>query len=545
MPLQNVTQSGQKLDQAYTTTASEGVLAVITSTPSSPTPSIDSQTRSMNVPSSQLVHLPKVQSADPEMQMAGYIRSNNLQGVRDLIKQGFNFESTKKTLFRFALHNASREVMQAIAESSPQLDHTNAVINPNGGFSDQRITYLQMAFKETQSLETFKGFIDGLSDLNQKVSGASILGSALFYGSAEQLQYLLDKKVDPNLDVTGTGLMPLYLALKCGDQNKIAQLIEAGADLDRPVPPIAGRESTLKDYILATNKPKVCHRAVNNKLFEYNQETLSAIIKNDAAQMFNRLMLKPEAREAFVKDLNSYPDILTMAFDLEKNKLLESMLKFKFDQRNRDRHGDMPIHAAASKGHFDAVKKMLETDTSLLNEENGENQTLLELALSKVDVDLPLFLLKQDHIKMDRILESDRDILLHAGIVADDTTAIDKLVKASPNSHNHILLLENALVRGSFNAAKTILNNYVENNDKMDEPLLNGATPLHLAADLNEVDTVKSILAKVPQAVFFKDDEGLTASQVAMKYGKDEVVDAIKQVSAQNGVLLELMRKAV
>ena len=129
--------------------------------------------------------------------------------------------------------------------------------------------------------------------------------------------------------------------------------------------------------------------------------------------------------------------------------------------------------------------------------------------------------------------------------MADDTTAIDKLVKASPNSHNHILLLENALVRGSFNAAKTILNNYVENNDKMDEPLLNGATPLHLAADLNEVDTVKSILAKVPQAVFFKDDEGLTASQVAMKYGKDEVVDAIKQVSAQNGVLLELMRKAV
>ena len=314
MPLQNVTQSGQKLDQAYTTTASEGVLAAITSTPSSPTPSIDSQTRSMNVPSTQFVHLPKVQSADPEMQMAGYIRSNNLQGVRDLIKQGFNFESTKKTLFRFALHNASREVMQAIAESSPQLDHTNAVINPNGGFSDQRITYLQMAFKETQSLETFKGFIDGLSDLNQKVSGASILGSALFYGSAEQLQYLLDKKVDPNLDVTGTGLMPLYLALKCGDQNKIAQLIEAGADLDRPVPPIAGRESTLKDYILATNKPKVCHRAVNNKLFEYNQETLSAIIKNDAAQMFNRLMLKPEAREAFVKDLNTYPDILTMAF---------------------------------------------------------------------------------------------------------------------------------------------------------------------------------------------------------------------------------------
>ena len=67
MPLQNVTQSGQKLDQAYTTTASEGVLAAITSTPSSPTPSIDSQTRSMNVPSSQLVHLPKVQSADPEM----------------------------------------------------------------------------------------------------------------------------------------------------------------------------------------------------------------------------------------------------------------------------------------------------------------------------------------------------------------------------------------------------------------------------------------------------------------------------------------------
>ncbi|HCK91358.1 MAG TPA: hypothetical protein DHW71_00145 [Gammaproteobacteria bacterium] len=548
MPLQNVTQSGQKLDQAYTTTASEGVLAAITSTPSSPTPSIDSQTRSMNVPSSQLVHLPKVQSADPEMQMVEHIRSNNVQGVRDLIKQGFKFETAKKTLFRFALHKASREVMQAIAESGPKLDHMNAVINPNGSLSNQRITYLQMAFKESQSLETFKGFIDGLPNLNQKVNGASILGRAIIHGSDEQFQYLLDKKVSPNSYATCNGLMPLYLALKYGSQNKIFQLLKAGASLNVPVQPIEGRISTLEDFILAANEPKVCHSAVNNKLFEFNQETLSAIIKNDAAQMFNRLMLKPEARQAFVADLNSYPDILTMAIDREKNKVLSSMLKFEFDQRKCDRYGDMPIHAAAKKGNFEVVKTLLLSDASLINEENSDKQTLLELALKRPVVDLPLFLLKHKDIDVDRIIESDKSILLKIAIMANDSEAINKLFNAGLDhmgSRGQLNALECAIDKRQFDAAKSILNNYVKKSDKVGESIFNGATPLHLAANLNSVDTVKSILAKDPQAVFYKDDKGLTASQVAMKYGKDEVVDAIKQVSAQNGVLLELMRKAV
>lgn len=93
---------------------------------------------------------------------------------------------------------------------------------------------------------------------------ALALHTASEAGDLAEVRALLESGYDPNLE-THTGVTPMMLAVSRGHREIVRQLIEAGADLDRPdpgtgMPPIAiaafqGKERIVEDLLAAGADP--------------------------------------------------------------------------------------------------------------------------------------------------------------------------------------------------------------------------------------------------------------------------------------------------
>ena len=323
------------------------------------------------------------------------------------------------------------------------------------------------------------------------------LHSAVSAGAIESVRFLTNEGVDPNYKPEGSysarirGRSPLHLAVTTGNEEIVAMLFDIGADI----------------FAVDRGGSTPLHLAT-----QYGRKPVA------------RTLIKAMGERAHARDHNGTTplhiaarqgngDLVTLLLFVENKGLRHRVEKFlalqikgdatssaNTDDRShlidiKNKFGLSPLHYAASGGHEEVVKLLLQQGASV-NTFNAQGLT-------------PLFLASRDgHEGVVELLSSQQETNLESG----DAEAHTPLCVAVANGH--LRIFARLLRRGADPHAK----------DK------NGMIPLHIAAKRGNTDAVKSLLKTLSGGrgnINERDNAGNTPLLYATRTGKKVLVEAL------------------
>jgi ankyrin repeat protein len=204
-----------------------------------------------------------------------------------------------------------------------------------------------------------------------------------------------------------------------------------------------------------------------------------------------------------------------------------------------NRHGDSPLIAAASKGHADVCRQILEfAENSGLGKSlkcvmNQSNDTALSVAVGAGVEDTDLIALLCDESTLDHVNSKGLSPLVIA-CERDLALAAQTLIDLGANTRIKDAMGYSILAVASFCGSSHVVNLLLAQNDPaiQREQLINtqseasGCTPLWLATRAGHDDCVRQLIAAGADATIAS-IHGLTPLQVARKYERAELVELL------------------
>jgi ankyrin repeat protein len=206
-----------------------------------------------------------------------------------------------------------------------------------------------------------------------------------------------------------------------------------------------------------------------------------------------------------------------------------------------NRHGDSPLIAAASKGHADACRQIIEfAETNGIRKSlkcvmNQSKDTALSVAVGAGMEDADLIALLCDESILDHVNSKGLSPLVTA-CERDLALAVQTLIDLGANTLIKDAMGYSILAVASFCGSSRVVNLLLAQNDSSHsnqrEHLINaqseesGCTPLWLATRAGHVDCVRQLIAAGADATIAS-KHGLTPLQVATKYQRAELVELL------------------
>ncbi len=325
-------------------------------------------------------------------------RDGKLWEVKRFAKQEGNIEAKGEqgcTPLHFAVQKRHRKIVEVLLELGANIDaETNAQWTP------LNLAFHYGYFKIAQFL------IEKGADTNiANHANQSPLHLAVTYGQVQLVQLLLANgaKIESK---NNDGYTPLILAAEKGNKEIVKMLIDKGALIEAKneggYTPLLGAAHFAHNEIVklllvqganieAKNKggsTPLCEAAYlgNNEtvklLIEYGADTAAKI--NDGRSALQ--LAQEKGHTAVVNLLKEYPTTISYAFEFAKTGNILN-LQEAFDKgmfvNVRDKFGKNLLHWAASKGHADMVKYLIEQGVALdAKDKDGDMPYHLALRIS-------------------------------------------------------------------------------------------------------------------------------------------------------------------
>lgn len=234
-------------------------------------------------------------------------------------------------------------------------------------------------------------------DFNQiNSSGNTILLTALMFGDAELVKYLIAKGVNVN-QTLDNGETYLQKACRNGNIKMVLALIEMGADINQP------RDDGETPLITAFNSGK--YEIVSALIFsgldlfiDRNREMVLKVLSkmiNGKELLFyivdsNRFDILKTVIEIFGEENSinfnqkdsSGNSILITACNKGDINMVEALIKMGADVNQAKKNGVTPLFIASQQGHIEVVKTLIEEKANV-NQARDDGATPLYIACSK------------------------------------------------------------------------------------------------------------------------------------------------------------------
>lgn len=370
---------------------------------------------------------------------------------------------------------------------------------------------------------------------------ATVLVEAIKTGDREKVAALLDEGADLKTEDEG-GNTPLHLAAGQGHADLVELLLAKGANAKAKnndgLTPLFLSANTRVAEILLSKEPSVSVHA--------------AALSGNAAVMAVLI-----ARGAPVNSRNEQDSTpLDLAALRGHKAIVELLLEKGANPDTKDKIGSTPLHWAAYQGHAGVVEA-LAARTRDINARNADNKTPLEIAKTPeaknilrkygawVEADLPYIrkAVQSGNVKVTAAIldkapglvnATDKDAAtpLHIAAFQGNRELVDLLVQrgASVNAmgKKRESALHLATLKGSTEIAQTLIAHGADINARGQK----GETPLHFAAVYGHKDLAAMLIAK-GALVGVKNELGTTPLHLAAWRGPIELVELLVTHGAQ------------
>ncbi|KAF4456044.1 Ankyrin repeat domain-containing protein 50 [Fusarium austroafricanum] len=366
----------------------------------------------------------------------------------------------------------------------------------------------------------------GHADLmSRDEEGMTPISHAASHGREEVVQFLLSRGADPN-DRDFFGLTPLMLAAYSGHENILTVLLgchgvnpDPKDDKDRtPFWWAVENQHLAAVKLLLKQKVDInCQDASGNApIFEAAMLGYQAICE---------ILLEQNTIEPELKNYDGQTP-LSAACQYGFYSIVELLLtKAKLHEPNSpDNSGKTPLHYAAKHGHLAIVELLVRSTAIDINAKDKEGYTPLWLAAKEKNVVVMEALLQATEIDVNCKSKNGLSILAWLGYFPSEQTtrpeaqaAIlllgDERVDVNSTDSGGRSPLHHAAGRGNLLGVELLLNKEVD-VDARDEA---GRTPLVHAALKGYADIVRTLIATVKVDVNWRDANGQTLLDLAVK----------------------------
>jgi len=239
-----------------------------------------------------------------------------------------------------------------------------------------------------------------------------------------------------------------------------------------------------------------------------NRQTAADLAKsNHHRKIHNFLKIKSGSDQGLLSLINAIED--------GKFEMAKTLLNRGVDVNTKDENGQTALHAVSESGDKKGVMFLSTIKGIEIEKEDNSGKTAADLAKSNNHREIYNFLHRESKIRSgsDRSggMISREDFELLKTLCTDQNNQLDKGLLRSITGMQSLLSLINAIERGEFKMAKTLLNGGVDVNTK-DE---NGQTALHVVSESGDKKGVNFLLTIKGIEIEEKDNSGKTAADLA------------------------------
>lgn len=502
-------------------------------------------------------------------------QNNDLSLVKRVIETGANLSIVDRdgnTPLHCAILSGAMSVAMYLIEEGADLHMENNMqktpldlLKDNGrldivSYVNRSPIELITAIREKE-INKVKSLITAGVNVNTKnMYGETPMHFSVLYGTPEIVRYLADRDADVNIG-DKDGHTPLYEAAKHDKLEMIDILIEKGARINNLVEGKTPMD-ILKD---AGNIDKV--RAINAGL----ERNLLVSLKEGKLDRVKNLM--KQRVNINCKDSDSRTP-LHYASELGLLEIVRVLVHNGANIDEKDNKGFTPLYLAADNGQLgvtnyliekeakvnfissnnvsdkiknllqkleaeliDAVKKnQLKKVKSLINQgmdvntRNEGNQALLHIALDHNNIDLAKFLV--DHSADCNLPDKDSHAPLYYAVISKRLDMVKYLVERGNadiniSNNNGQALLHFAVLAGDYSILEYLMQKNISTS------VVDGITPLHIAAGLGDIDAILSILKNWPHFdINVRDEANRTPLHYASIANKVEAVEYLIGLNA-------------
>ncbi|KAL7943334.1 ankyrin repeat-containing domain protein [Trichoderma barbatum] len=317
-------------------------------------------------------------------------------------------------------------------------------------------------------------------------SGWTSLNVAAQFGNKAVFDLLVNKGAD--IEVKDNDCQtPLAIAAKLGHMNAVEWLLEKGADIE------ATDSKTRTPLMLATmggHEGVVRHLIENGahmKVMDDKKQTLSAKTIRDKLDLW---LLIEEGADVEAKD-NDGNTPLSRAAYWGKSEAVQLLLANNANIEAKNNSGDTPLGRAAFRGNLEAIQLLLVNNANIEAKSNSGNTPLGRAAFRGNLEAIQLLLANNANMKA--------------------------------RNHNNRTPLAEATYACECSAVKLLL----DNKASPDHRGFSGRTLMHIAAEEENLDLVRVLLAFEAVSVDEKDNNGRTPLSHAMEHGEGAIVKAL------------------
>ncbi|XEV07499.1 hypothetical protein FSHL1_012786 [Fusarium sambucinum] len=408
----------------------------------------------------------------------------HLETARILIANGATLNAG---VLHLACGKGNIDVIQLLVEEGVCLDDTWKDDTWKRG-----VRAIQWASEEGQ-VEVVKLLIDSGANINVKTEdGSPILHSMCQTGHPETIKALVDAGAD-NEELDPFGFNPLAVSLYYGNLNAANVLIAAGSELSR---------------IIKSHGAKLLYHAV--------AEDYTSIIS----------FLLDNGVDLGERDEDGV-QALEFAVSCCRTHLVELFIEKGANVFGTDSRGRTALHHACTHGNIETVRLLINTGSNLWSFDS-QGRTCLHPASYGDSLEIVDLLVTMGLSISAKAF--DGRIPLHCAAMKGSIEIVNFLLKEGASTEQAtdegLDAIDIATIRGQLDILKSIVEASPKGaiNNVRDK---SGATRLHIATDLNNVQSVKSLL-NIPGIELDKADyAGRTALLLAARQGSDDIVQIL------------------
>ncbi|NEQ47108.1 MAG: ankyrin repeat domain-containing protein [Leptolyngbya sp. SIOISBB] len=278
----------------------------------------------------------------------------------------------------------------------------------------------QSACKSVKALETY---LNTGGDPSAYLWRTPLIMCAAEAGNETVVAELIEAGADVNAQLAPPRILPiyasdtdttaLYVAVRDDHQGMVKLLVDNGADINLAARLISNSPLNLA---VSLGRPKSLRVFLNSDIdnYEFDSGSLSSAARQGHLEIFEILIGQGFELESGYKNalgsatrsnqLNvvkfliandvEISDSLHLAIQSKSLEMLEFLISTGSDVNAINREGDAPLHLTATRGLAEAAKTLADNGADI-NLENAEGQTPLDLAVSQGNQEIEEFLRSQ------------------------------------------------------------------------------------------------------------------------------------------------------